>query len=55
MVNIPNYNNISPIYDDDDYSESSEGSSVDINDKEIDKNPNNVTIPVELISHLRPY
>ena len=52
MVDIPNDNNMPPTDDDDKYSESSEGRS---DDKDIDDNPSNVTIPAELISHLGLY
>ena len=55
MLDIPNDNNIPPTDDDDKYSESSEGENVDIHDKEINNNPNNMTIPAEKIFHLGPY
>ena len=55
MVDIPNDNNIPPTDDGDKYNECSEGRSVDIDDKDIDDNLNNMIICVGLISNLGPY
>ena len=55
LVDIPNNNSIASTDDDDKYSESSEGRSVDIDDKDISDNSNNVTITTKLISHFGQY